>query len=109
MALVPTTKLEAVNVCLTNIGEAPVTSLESGLLVDAQIASDIVDEISREVQSIGWNFNTEVFKLTPDTDGFINPPCFHPACGLREDQLPRRPHHARLAALRQGQQHLRFH
>lgn len=83
MALVPTTKLEAVNVCLTNIGEAPVTSLESGLLVDAQIASDIVDEISREVQSIGWNFNTEEFDLTPDTDGFIN----LPASTLRVDSV----------------------
>ncbi len=74
MALVPTTQLEAVNVCLTNIGEAPVTTLDSGLLVDAHIASDIVDEISREVQSYGWNFNTEVFTLTPDVDGYINLP-----------------------------------
>lgn len=83
MALVPTTKLEAVNVCLNNIGEAPVTSLDSGLLVDAQIASDIVDEISREVQSYGWNFNTEVFTLTPDIDGFIN----LPAATLKVDSV----------------------
>jgi len=83
MALVPTTKLEAVNVCLTNIGEAPVTSLDSGLLVDAQVASDIVDEISREVQSVGWNFNTEVHTLSPDTDGFIH----LPASTLRADTV----------------------
>ena len=83
MALVPTTKLEAVNVCLTNIGEAPVTSLESGLLVDAQIASDIVDEISREVQSIGWNFNTEIRTLTPDDSGYI----YLPASTLKVDTV----------------------
>lgn len=74
MALYQTTKLEAVNVCLTNIGEAPVASLDSGLLVDAQIASDVVDEISREVQSYGWHFNTEVLALLPDIDGYLHLP-----------------------------------
>jgi hypothetical protein len=64
MALTPTTKLEAVNVCLTNIGEAPVASL-TGLQVDAQVASSIIDEVSREVQSNGWHWNTEVHTISP--------------------------------------------
>ena len=83
MSLYPTTKLEAVNICLSNIGEAPVSSITSGLLVDAQIASDVVDESSRAVQSVGWNFNTEVFLLTPDNDGFIN----IPSSALRVDTV----------------------
>jgi hypothetical protein len=74
MALVPSTKLDAVNTCLTNIGESPVTSLDGGLLVDAQIASGIVDEICREVQSAGWFFNTETHTLIPDTSGSLNVP-----------------------------------
>ena len=58
MALTATTKLEAVNTLLTAIGEAPVNSLTSGL-VDAETAETILDSVSREVQSQGWNFNTD--------------------------------------------------
>ena len=70
MALIPTTKLEAVNVCLTNIGEAPVASL-AGLQVDAQVASSIIDEVSREVQSNGWHWNTEIHSISPDISNLI--------------------------------------
>lgn len=58
MALTATTKLEAVNVLLSCIGEAPVNSLTSGL-VDAETAETILDSVSREVQSQGWGFNTD--------------------------------------------------
>lgn len=58
MALTATTKLEAVNVLLGAIGEAPVNSLTSGL-VDAETAETILDSVSREVQSQGWGFNTD--------------------------------------------------
>ena len=58
MSTTSTTKLEAVNSMLSVIGEAPVSSLESGLL-DAVDAERILNEVSREVQSMGWNFNTE--------------------------------------------------
>lgn len=69
--LTPTTKLEAVNVCLTNIGEAPVASIDDGLQVDAQVASSIIDEISREVQTHGWHWNTEVHTLSPNSSNEI--------------------------------------
>jgi len=72
--LTPTDKLAAVNICLTNLGESPVADLDSNIMVDAQIASDIVDEISREVQSTGWNFNTETHTLTPDVSGNLAVP-----------------------------------
>jgi hypothetical protein len=73
MALVPTTKLEAVNACLSNIGEAPVASL-TGLQVDAQVASSIIDEVSREVQTHGWHWNSEVHTLKPDINSEIKLP-----------------------------------
>lgn len=68
MALTATTKLEAVNTLMTAIGEAPVNSLTSGL-VDAETAETILDSVSREVQSQGWNFNTDFERsFTPDAN-----------------------------------------
>ena len=60
--LQPTTKLEAVNVMLTSIGEAPVNSLISGL-EDAELAETILESVNRETQSKGWIFNTDI-KIT---------------------------------------------
>ena len=63
-----TTQLEAVNTMLGYIGEAPVNSISNTaeLPVSAANAVTILDEISREVQSEGWHFNTEIDKeLTP--------------------------------------------
>jgi hypothetical protein len=61
--MTPTTKLEAVNIMLSSIGETPVNSLTSGL-VDAEIAETILNATNRDVQSRGWHFNTErSFKL----------------------------------------------
>jgi len=56
-----TSKLDAVNTMLSAIGEAPVSSLSSGL-VEAEIAESILNTIDREVQSMGWHFNTELNK-----------------------------------------------
>jgi len=56
-----TSKLDAVNTMLSSIGEAPVSSLSSGL-VEAEIAESILNTIDREVQSMGWHFNTELNK-----------------------------------------------
>jgi len=49
-----TSKLDAVNTMLSSIGEAPVSSLSSGL-IEAEIAETILDTIDREVQSMGWH------------------------------------------------------
>jgi hypothetical protein len=65
-----TTQLEAVNSMLGYIGEAPVTSISSPstLPVSASTALTILDEVSREVQSEGWHFNTEYdVTLSPDS------------------------------------------
>jgi hypothetical protein len=61
-----TSKLDAVNTMLSSIGEAPVSSLSSGL-IEAEIAETILDTIDREVQSMGWHFNTELNKSFAQT------------------------------------------
>jgi hypothetical protein len=71
--LTPMTKLEAVNVCLATIGEPAVNSLD-GASLDAQMASDFIDELSRDVQSEGWHWNKEVHKLSPDVTGAVTLP-----------------------------------
>lgn len=58
-ALTPTSELDAVNVMLTSIGESPINTLGSGLQ-EAEIAEVVLDNVSRDVQSTGWHFNTEI-------------------------------------------------
>lgn len=66
-----TADLEAVNIMLSVIGEAPVNSIV-GTTADASIAHNILKEISREVQSRGWLCNTELdVPLEPDSDSYI--------------------------------------
>jgi hypothetical protein len=52
-----TTQLEAVNIMLHVISEAPVNSLTGTLPLDASLAKSTLEEINREVQSAGWVFN----------------------------------------------------
>lgn len=59
---------------LTVIGESPLASLDGNLSVDARIASDILDEATRDVLAEGWNFNKEERTLTADSDGYITVP-----------------------------------
>lgn len=71
--LTPTGELDAVNTMLTSIGESPVNSLLDLSTEDTIIARDTLGEISRDVQSKGWFFNTEDdYPLVPDVDGHIN-------------------------------------
>lgn len=61
MAIVtPTTELEAVNTILSNIGESPVNTLDDDDVADASIARTILNSVSREVQSRGWFWNTDI-------------------------------------------------
>jgi len=63
-----TTELEAVNTILSTIGEAPLSTLTGSLPVDGTTAKNILNEISREVQSAGWHFNTQ-YKVDLTRDG----------------------------------------
>jgi hypothetical protein len=72
MALTKTTKLQAINTMLSVVGEPPVNSL-SAQRADSLIAQNLLDEITREVLTYGWQFNTEDnVTLAPDAiSGFI--------------------------------------
>tara|TARA_R100001594_G_scaffold148423_2_gene203601 strand:+ start:3579 stop:4190 length:612 start_codon:yes stop_codon:yes gene_type:complete len=73
MALALTTKLEAINTMLSNVGEAPVNSLAGSVTADVRLAENILDESSRDVQSTGWHFNTEKeVPLAPNSNSEIN-------------------------------------
>jgi hypothetical protein len=69
--MTPTSKLEAVNILLSSVGEAPVNSLSSGL-VDAEMAETLLESTSRAVQSHGWHWNRELeVELLQDTSGHV--------------------------------------
>ena len=66
-----TTKLSAVNRILSNIGQAPVTGLETGNPM-VEMAEVILDEVTAAIQSEGWIFNTEYgYPFTPTSTGEI--------------------------------------
>lgn len=81
----PTTELEAVNVMLGVIGEAPVSSLDTSGFSEVAVAVQILHESSREIQSEEWDCNAEYdYTLPLDTDGFITVP----SNVLRIDLIP---------------------
>ena len=63
-----TTKLEAVNIIISVIGEAPINTITGvSLPITAIQAIATLDETSKAVQSEGWHCNTEhEYELTPD-------------------------------------------
>lgn len=73
MTVTAMTKLDAVNISLSAMGEPKISTLD-GAAVDAQIASDLIDETSRSVQSRGWHWNRERLTLQPDVFGIIKIP-----------------------------------
>lgn len=54
-----TTELEAVNLLLSTIGEAPIESLDDVVGADVDMARQELHIVSRNVQARGWHFNTE--------------------------------------------------
>ena len=65
------TELEAINRMLSAIGQAPVTTVEESN-PDVAICQRTLTQVSQEVQSEGWTFNTFYNKkVTPDTDELI--------------------------------------
>lgn len=73
MTITAMTKLDAVNICLSAMGEPKINSLD-GSAIDAQIASDLIDETSRSVQSRGWHWNRDKYILSPNVNGEIAVP-----------------------------------
>jgi hypothetical protein len=64
-----TTKLEAVNIIISVIGESPVNTLTGvSLPISVLQAQTALNETSKAVQSEGWHCNTEhEYELTPDS------------------------------------------
>lgn len=70
-----TSELEAVNTLLAAIAESRINTLEVTGLADVSAARATLDEISREVQLVGWHFNTEEdYPLPRDTSNRITVP-----------------------------------
>lgn len=83
----PTTILEAVNLMLSTIGEAPVNTVENNGVLDAVAAKQHLSTINREVQTRCWHWNREEgVVITPShPDKFI----ILPANVLRVDATGR--------------------
>lgn len=74
MIVTPSNKLDAVNEILSAVGSSPVNSLEEELNVDVLNAVRILDSVSKEIQSRGWDFNIEdSVALLPDDDTNLVP------------------------------------
>ena len=71
MATTQKSRLTAVNIILSNIGQAPVTELDSGNPL-VEMAELTLGEITKAVLSEGWEYNTErCYPFTPDIQGYI--------------------------------------
>ena len=66
------TELQAVNLLLSAIGEAAVSSLETATTVEVTQAKKLLSNVNRAAQQKGWHFNTEWdVVLTRDSDNRI--------------------------------------
>lgn len=65
-------KLGAVNLMLAASGEQKVSTLVDDGVNDTDFAQQVIDEITIEVLSDGWDFNQVRKTLTPDTNGNIS-------------------------------------
>jgi hypothetical protein len=55
----PLSELEAVNMMLAAIGESPVSTLNDSGDLHVSVATQMLYDVSREIQTSGWHFNTE--------------------------------------------------
>ena len=71
-----TSQLESVNVMLGHVGESPINTLTGtgSLPVSATAALAALNEVSKEIQSEGWHFNSEKDVTLSPVSGTINVP-----------------------------------
>lgn len=89
MNLTTTTELEAVNEMLFGIGESPLNTLDDPGVVDAVIARQILQSVSRSIQSRGWHWNTidsMTLPLTAFDNEIILPPNVLKADSVEPDE-----------------------
>lgn len=65
--------LYAVNILLSSINELSVNDdVELAEIIEAQKASDVLEEVKKSVLSNGWDFNTDKdWEFAPDVNGYI--------------------------------------
>jgi hypothetical protein len=83
----PSTELEAVNAMLAIIGESAINTIDDAqpLPPDAEMALFLLRLVAREVQSLGWFFNTEIeYPLTRAGDGTITCPANTLRCAVKK-------------------------
>lgn len=67
LTIQPMTELDAVNVSLMSIGQAPVNTLDASGIRDVNIAQLVLHNTMRAFLSEGWDFNTDYgYTLTPN-------------------------------------------
>jgi hypothetical protein len=65
------TKLSAINIILSNVGQSPVTNIDANNPA-IKLAESILDEVTNALQTEQWHFNTEQdYPFTPDANGEI--------------------------------------
>lgn len=70
--LTPTTELQAVNLMLATIGEAPVNTLEVSGLEDVAAAKERLRNVTRTILTKGYKFNVDTnYPMIPDVNGNI--------------------------------------
>jgi hypothetical protein len=84
MTLAATTELEAVNIMLAAISEAPVTTLSGDTIDDATVALSTLRDYSKAVQAEGWHFNTD-YDYPISVDGDLKLP--YPATAAHADPM----------------------
>lgn len=84
MTLAATTELEAVNIMLAAISEAPVTTLAGDTIDDATVALSTLRDFSKAAQAEGWHFNTDYdYPITADGSNNLN----YPATAAHADPM----------------------
>ena len=63
---IPTTKLEAVNAMLHDIGDRPVSSITNSTRLDVVRAINSLEQVSRQMQLMGWWFGRETVTVAID-------------------------------------------
>lgn len=66
--LLSITKLEAINIILSSIGNDPIDTIDENVDIDVTNAVNLLEKISRNTQRQGWDFNKGVYTLYPDTN-----------------------------------------
>lgn len=66
--------LEAINIVLEAVGEAPIDDILDATFEEAIRAQSYINRATKNLQAKGWWFNRVTVTLTPDGSGYITPP-----------------------------------